>query len=68
METNSPVYFTLSVPYHITELTWTIKFPLKRLVLVPTYMVSGLKQQMTITKRNFVKSHVEEEGKCKFSS
>lgn len=62
---------TLSVPHYITELTWNIKFPLKCLVLVPsrpTYVVSGPKQQITITKRYFVKSHLEEEGKCKFSS
>lgn len=44
------------------------KISSKHLVLVPTYMVSGLKQQITITKRNFVKSLLEEEGKCKFSS
>lgn len=56
---------TLSVPPHITELTWTKTFPLKRLVLVlsrPTSMVSGLKQQIMITKRYFVKSHLAKEN------
>ena len=70
VETSSPIFFTLRVSHHITGLPWTTKVPLKGQVLIPsrpTYMGSGLKQQITITKTCRVKSHLEEEGKCKFS-
>lgn len=70
VEPSPPIFFTLRVPHRITGLLWITKFPLKHEVLVPsrpTYMGSGLKQQITITKTCCIKSHLEEEGKCKFS-